>query len=364
MKKQREPLDRFKRRIYMLIMLLALVGCILGFVINELAGIASPFTRGVLLIVGTFMALAICLIYSQKVPLRMIEETLYAVPSAALVAVLVFALYLPASPVQAQSALVGVYLWLPAAYTVIFLIFEGRQALVRAVGLYLLVFVVSVPMVFSIPGLQQALATLGSTMLVQFYLSSAVFIVFLFFVARLKELLRETEMDAEEMRRLARTDPLTGIYNRRHIEQSLEREMERCRRYELPLALVIFDIDDFKSLNDAHGHDAGDSVLVEMARLTSQQLRASDHFGRWGGEEFLLVAPETSCERAQQLADRLRSIFEESEFGAVGIISASFGVASFQRGDSGTTLVKRADMALYRAKTRGKNRVELAAVDA
>lgn len=281
------------------------------------------------------------------------------VPSAALVSVLVFGLYAPVSPAQAQSALVGVYLWLPAAYTVIFLIFEGRQALARAVGLYLLVFVISLPMVFSIPGLQQTLETLGSTMLVQFYLSSAVFIVFLFFVVRLKELLRESQTDAEEMRRLAQTDPLTGIYNRRHIEQSLEREMERCRRYGLPLALIIFDIDDFKVLNDTHGHDAGDSVLVELARLASQQLRASDYFGRWGGEEFLLVAPETSCERAQQLADRLRSIFEESEFGAARSISASFGVASFQPGDSGTTLVKRADMALYRAKTRGKNRVEL-----
>ncbi len=363
MEKQREPPSRFKRRIYMLIMLLALVGCIFGFVINELAGIASPFTRGILLSVGTFTALATYLIHSQRVYLRVVEETLYAVPGAALVAALVFALYLPASPIQARSALVGVYLWLPVAYTVIFLIFEGRQALVRAVGLYLLVLVVSLPMVFSIPGLQRTLETMSSTMLVQFYLSSAVFIVFLFFVARLKELLRETQMDAEEMRRLAQTDALTGIYNRRHIEQSLEREMERCQRYDLPLALVIFDIDDFKALNDAFGHDAGDSVLVEMARLTGGQLRASDYFGRWCGEEFVIVTPETSTGSAQRLADRLRTIFEEGEFGAVGSISASFGLAVFQPGDSGTTLVKRADMALYRAKTRGKNRVELDTVE-
>ncbi|MBA2443234.1 MAG: GGDEF domain-containing protein [Rubrobacter sp.] len=319
----------------------------------------SPFIRGIFISVGSFTILAIWLIHSQKLPLRIVEETLYAVPSAALVAVLVYALYLPASSIQAQSALVGVYLWLPAAYTVIFLIFEGRQAVVRAVGLYLFVFVVSLPMVLSIPGLERALATLGSTMLVQFYLSSAVFIVFLFFVARLKALLRETQMDAEEMRHLAQTDPLTGIYNRRHIEQSLEQEMERCRRYDLPLSLVIFDIDDFKALNDAFGHDAGDAVLVEMARLTGGQLRSSDYFGRWGGEEFIIVTPETSTGSAHRLADRLRTTFEEGEFGTAGNVAASFGVAVFQPGDSGTILVKRADMALYRAKTLGKNRVEL-----
>jgi diguanylate cyclase (GGDEF)-like protein len=192
----------------------------------------------------------------------------------------------------------------------------------------------------------------------QLYISSASIIAVLFFFTQMKDRLRETQAVAERMTELARTDGLTGIPNRRCIEEAIDLEIERSRRYDLPLSLITFDLDNFKRLNDTFGHDAGDRVLIEVARLVEPHLRANDRFGRWGGEEFTIVAPETTAESARHLADRLRAAIEDYDFGLIGRLSASFGVAAYGAQDSTTILVKRADVALYRAKAFGRNRAE------
>lgn len=127
----------------------------------------------------------------------------------------------------------------------------------------------------------------------------------------------------------------------------------------MPFSLIFFDLDDFKKLNDSFGHDVGDRALVEVARLIMPHLRASDQFGRWGGEEFTILTTGTELESAQQLADRLRIAIENHRFGMDQHLSASFGIATYRPGDVGTALIKRADVALYRAKAQGKNRVEI-----
>ncbi len=145
----------------------------------------------------------------------------------------------------------------------------------------------------------------------QLYISSASIIAVLFFFTQMKDRLRETQAVAERMTELARTDGLTGIPNRRCIEEAIDLEIERSRRYDLPLSLITFDLDNFKRLNDTFGHDAGDRVLIEVARLVEPHRRANDRFGRWGGEEFTIVAPETTAEFARHLADRLRAAIED-----------------------------------------------------
>lgn len=180
-----------------------------------------------------------------------------------------------------------------------------------------------------------------------------------YLLTKLKDQLRKTQDVAEQMAALAQTDALTGIPNRRQIEDVLEQEMERSRRYETPLSFIAFDLDDFKRLNDTYGHDAGDGVLVQLAELIQPHLRPSDRFGRWGGEEFVIVASSTPLRPAQRLANRLRSAIVAHELGPERTLSASFGVSEFRPDDSATTLVKRADVALYRAKEHGKNRVEV-----
>ena len=160
------------------------------------------------------------------------------------------------------------------------------------------------------------------------------------------------------LEREATFDQLTGALNRRRTEQALSREMERSNRHGTALSVALLDIDHFKAVNDRFGHAVGDEVLSDLVQRCSASLRATDLIGRWGGEEFLLVLPDTGQESALQLAERLRQRISEGRTSTGQRVTASFGVAVYQPGESLAPLLKRADDALYRAKDRGRNRVE------
>lgn len=161
----------------------------------------------------------------------------------------------------------------------------------------------------------------------------------------------------EELQHLAATDTLTGLRNRRAVSAFTEMEIKRAERYGQALSLVMFDIDQFKRINDTFGHLAGDDVLIHVAKLIGERIRASEILARWGGEEFILVLPETDMESAVHLAGELRTLMQEYVFPQVGTVTASFGVTQYSRGDSMDSLLHRADIALYRAKESGRNRV-------
>ncbi len=166
-----------------------------------------------------------------------------------------------------------------------------------------------------------------------------------------------------ELKRLATTDRLTGLYNRLRFEELLEYELKRAARSEHPFCVVMLDIDSFKAINDRFGHQAGDDVLVRLGQLLLGNSRGTDHTGRWGGEEFMLLLPDTTAGVGVWHAERLRVLLESAEMPRIGRITSSFGVAESRREDSVKTLLRRADEALYRAKSLGKNRVETAAPD-
>jgi diguanylate cyclase (GGDEF)-like protein len=161
----------------------------------------------------------------------------------------------------------------------------------------------------------------------------------------------------------ALVDGLTGISNRRQCEEALTSEISRADRLGTPLTLVLADLDDFKAINDAHGHATGDDVLREFAAVLRATVRDSDLAGRWGGEEFMLLLPGADAVGGAQLADRVRtSLMERSFVGqeeAVVSVTCSFGVAQHSPGLDERDLFAAADRALYRAKREGKNRVEL-----
>ena len=163
--------------------------------------------------------------------------------------------------------------------------------------------------------------------------------------------------------RQAMVDGLTGIANRRHCEEALTTEIAQADRLGTPLTLVLADLDDFKAINDAHGHAAGDEVLREFAAVLRATVRDSDLAGRWGGEEFLLLLPGADAAGGAQLAERVRSSLAERSFrgheGAVISVTCSFGVARHAAGSDERDLFAAADRALYRAKRAGKNRVEV-----
>ncbi|HRP65082.1 MAG TPA: sensor domain-containing diguanylate cyclase [Thauera sp.] len=171
-----------------------------------------------------------------------------------------------------------------------------------------------------------------------------------------------TERKAAEARvhHLATTDALTGTANRREFTRALSAELERARRYASALSLIMFDLDHFKCINDTAGHDAGDKVLSEVARAVRGHVRSVDLVGRWGGEEFMVLMPESGLADAQAAAEKLRQLIERCCAGWMDGVSASFGVAEYRAGDDGDRLCKRADLALYKAKAAGRNRVECA----
>jgi diguanylate cyclase (GGDEF)-like protein len=165
------------------------------------------------------------------------------------------------------------------------------------------------------------------------------------------------------VQRQAITDELTGLVNRRRFLAALEAEVVRARRLGGPLTVVLADLDDFKPINDRHGHHAGDAVLVGFADVIRDHVRDVDVAGRLGGEEFALLLPETDLDGARSGAERLRRSLEERDLalsdGHVERVTASFGVAQLEAGQSGDELLRAADAALYRAKAEGKNRVAL-----
>lgn len=165
-------------------------------------------------------------------------------------------------------------------------------------------------------------------------------------------------LKSRELELLSVTDRLTGLGNRNKLDERLADELARSSRHGTAFALVLLDIDHFKAVNDTHGHQAGDEVLAAIADLLRQHSRATDVVGRWGGEEFMLLCPETDENGGMFLAEQLRACVEEARFPVIGRITASFGVAAFRPADDEEALLRRADDALYRAKGKGRNRVE------
>jgi two-component system cell cycle response regulator len=184
--------------------------------------------------------------------------------------------------------------------------------------------------------------------------------------ARVKRLQDELRQRNQELDLLSRTDALTGLRNRRHVEEYLARLVSLARRHAEPIGVLVVDIDHFKSVNDGHGHDAGDAVLREVAGRMVASVRLEDMVGRWGGEEFLVVLPNTSAQGAAELAERLRQVVGGEPCRLPGgdtlPVTVSLGCAASVIDDA-AALVKAADAALYEAKQSGRNRVVVATSD-
>lgn len=176
----------------------------------------------------------------------------------------------------------------------------------------------------------------------------------------LVELSDITRLETQKLQfeKMAATDKLTQIANRFHFDLICKHLVEEAKRYQKPLALVMFDIDHFKRVNDRYGHDIGDTILRNVAEIINKRLRSSDVFARWGGEEFVILLPDQTLQEALSVTEALRGVVENTFFDPVGRVTVSFGVTLLHSDDTESSFLKRADKALYTAKNNGRNRVE------
>ncbi len=168
----------------------------------------------------------------------------------------------------------------------------------------------------------------------------------------LKAKIKDTEYNASH-------DALTNIYNRRIFEAIFTKEMHRAKRYSYPLSVALLDIDDFKDVNDTYGHKVGDEILIEISILLQKNIRESDILARWGGEEFIIIFPQSNVEEIKDKAEELRMTISNKLFPSSLNITCSFGVTSYLEEDTENSFFIRCDKALYKAKELGKNNVQV-----
>ncbi|MEP7154960.1 MAG: GGDEF domain-containing protein [Betaproteobacteria bacterium] len=177
--------------------------------------------------------------------------------------------------------------------------------------------------------------------------------------AKLLQQQNEFETLARSLEQQAARDALTGLFNRQKFDALCAAEIARGKRYGTPLALIMYDIDRFKTINDTYGHLVGDRVLVETSNIVAARMRELDTLARWGGEEFMILAPHTDMESARALAEQVRGVIDDTSFSTVGHVTCSFGVTALAEHDTVDKLIYRADAAMYQAKRNGRNRVEV-----
>lgn len=163
--------------------------------------------------------------------------------------------------------------------------------------------------------------------------------------------------DKKIIENLSIKDTLTNVFNRRQLDNLLEKELSYAQRYNIEFSLIILDVDYFKNINDQFGHLTGDKILVEISKILKQQTRKVDYVGRWGGEEFLIICPNSNLTVGESVALKLKSHIEKHDFKIFQNITASFGVSQYKKGDNVDDVLNRADNALYKSKNNGRNQV-------
>jgi len=347
-----DPLERVKRKTYLIATLAGLPAVLLVWVSMGPEGLVAniAFSQFVLFYVACVLAL-----YSRVVSIRLAERVMYLGVVLFAFAHLSYVLYANGSLADSRTTITEVtYTTLTVLYVAAYLVFDSRTALRISLTLFgLELFAVLVKALSELPAGPDQEEILW---LLRMHAFMGAVIALIYASSYLKvQLLKQRQM-AEVMHRLAHTDQLTGVANRRELYSELQKETEKTERYGRPLSIIFFDLDHFKAVNDTYGHDRGDNVLCEVVRSVESVLRATDRLGRWGGEEFVVLAPETDLREASRLAERLRVQIADHRLAPT--VTASLGFAQYEAGDTPDTLIKRADQALYKAKILGRNRAE------
>jgi diguanylate cyclase (GGDEF)-like protein len=237
--------------------------------------------------------------------------------------------------------------WLPLIIMFFFLTLGTKKGVIFSILIFLTTAVIGLAY-----GRQLPPESIDS--LTQFHAANIVYILVLYYAQNMFRAFSERDF----FKKHAYIDSLTRIANRHQIDVWLEERLDLAEEEGKPFSIIFFDIDHFKKVNDIHGHKIGDCVLKELSAIVSVNLAAGDQFGRWGGEEFILITDSTS-KQALAKAEYFRALVENHNFKEAGSLTASFGVTEFQPGDNIDALLNRADKGLYLSKNSGRNKVSM-----
>ncbi len=343
-----DPLERVKRRAYLSACLLGIPIDAAGYVIATDRAISTAYlvTALSLIVVAALTVSPIALHRAELIGFVLITTTFLWRAG-----VVVFS---TASLGIEFAELITTVVMLCVVYLLAFLFYPRRLALGLSIG------VLSLTAVIISAGLA---ATAISELphrgmpLYKAFTMQAVFVALLYILAVTKEQMSASQARAQALAEIATTDALTGAHNRRHLTAVLEQHVADAQRTQRAVSVLLFDLDRFKRINDTYGHDAGDEVLRGFVSRISGVLRDADTFGRWGGEEFLVVAPGADAAAAATLAERCRVALRTLLLPSGDAVTVSVGVATRGADDRWDALVRAADHALYEAKERGRDRV-------
>lgn len=338
-----------KRVVMMIILALSWVSSATAWALLESRGESSPVLRGVFGLNLVFHPLMFVITWKRLLPQRAVDLSCLLFAAGLCAACMGLRLY---SPHGASIDLQPLYLWIPVIYVFVFTLVGHKSSLALALSILALFVTISLPYLVSRPDAPHVNFT------IQLHTVSAVLIAALHFFSSYQHRFQVAQLTADELARLANTDELTQIANRRHAAEAIRAELLRFARYGHAFSIVLIDIDHFKAINDRDGHGVGDQTLVALAARTQEVLRDVDTLGRWGGEEFIVILPETGyAESLRKAAALCRHVAARPLVGE-RVVTVSCGVTSVAAGDTVEALLRRADVALYAAKSLGRDRAE------
>jgi diguanylate cyclase (GGDEF)-like protein len=335
-------LQDFKRTVYLSMIVPSLLAMIsyIFFVFNQ----PGHGKYLILTVVLTFwFAISLILLYKKRL-MRLVEYGTLIIISAMHIGTVYDGFYNYIA-IDKAGAFGVTIMWVPAVILSFFLILGARRGLVFSLSVFLVIFFMGI---LTFPKMSEDYLI----SVIQFYVAYLFYILIIYF----SQFLIKLFSDFEDMKENAYTDALTGIANRHQIDTWLEEKLSET--LEVPVCILFFDIDHFKLVNDTYGHKVGDSVLKELAGVVNENLTQNEQFGRWGGEEFIIISSQ-SGKNALELADELRLKIKEYHFKTAGRLTVSFGVTEYIVGESIDSFISRADRGLYQSKHEGRNRVTI-----
>lgn len=339
------PAGQLKRVVMMTILGLSWLGSNAAWALMEARGLSSPVLRVVFGLNMAFHPTAFVIVWKRLLPAQVVDMACLLFAAGLCAACMALRLYSPAW--GASIDLQPLYLWIPVIYVFVFTVAGHRSSL--RISLAILALFVSI----SLPYLAQGAHQPFGNFTIQLHVVSAVLIAALYFFSSYQQRFQIAQLTADDLARLANTDELTQLANRRRVAEAIEAELQRFTRYGHVFSIVLVDVDHFKAVNDRFGHSAGDQTLVALAARIVGVLRDVDTLGRWGGEEFVVILPETPFEETLHKAAALCGHVAAAPLVGEHAVTISAGVTSVSAGDTADSLLQRADSALYAAKRSG-----------